>query len=234
MDSFYSQPLAICGIGCRFPGGVDDSSSFWDLLTEGRDGIVPVPQDRWSSSKFFDPDVRIPSKMYVNAGGFIDQNINEFDAEFFGISPREASRLDPQQRILLEITWEALEDAGISLSDIVGTSTGVFVGGFMADNLLTQLNPLNRDMIGAHSEIGSTLGILSNRISHFLDLQGPSMTVDTACSSSLTAFHLACQSLRSFECDTALAAGVNIMIRPENHIALSKGISGKRRTVQKL
>lgn len=223
MVAYPEHSIAICGIGCRFPGGVTDSRGFWNLMVEGRDGIVPVPGDRWDAERFYDREGKVPGTMYVNAGGFLRQPIDEFDASFFGISPREASRLDPQQRLMLEVAWEALEDAGMPHDRLAGTQTGVFVGGFMSDNLLTQLNPLNRDMIGPHSEIGATLGILSNRLSHFFDLRGPSLTVDTACSSSLTAFHLACRSLIEGECDVALAGGVNVMSRPENPIAMSKG-----------
>ncbi|MCR8547597.1 SDR family NAD(P)-dependent oxidoreductase [Salipiger sp. P9] len=223
MADYPHQATAICGIGCRFPGGVTDSKSFWQLLTEGRDGVTPVPADRWNAARFHDPEGKAPGKMYVNAGGFLQQRLDMFDAGFFGISPREASRLDPQQRLLLEVAWEALEDAGIPHDSLAGSSTGVFVGGFMSDNLLTQLNPLNRDLIGPHSEVGATLGILSNRLSHFFDLQGPSLTVDTACSSSLTAFHLACRALQAGECDLALVGGVSVMTRPETPIAMCKG-----------
>ena len=215
--------IAICGIGCRFPGNVVDPESFWNLMIEGRDGIIDVPSDRWDIDRFYDPDPVAAGRMYVRAGGFLQQRIDAFDAAFFGISPREAAHLDPQQRILLEVAWESFEDAGLPVDRIAGTSAGVFIGGFMVDNLLTQLSPLNRNAIGPHSEVGSTLSILANRLSHFFDLRGPSIAMDTACSSSLVAFHLGCQSLWRGECDVALVGGVNVMHRPENLIAMCKG-----------
>lgn len=215
--------IAIVGMGCRFPGGVNSPASFWELLKKGADGIIEVPPDRWNIDRFYDANPATPGKMYVRAGGFLKEKIDEFDALFFGISPREAGFIDPQQRILMEVAWEALEDAGIDPEKLAGSDTGVYVGGFMLDNLLTQFSPLNRDQIGSHSAVGSTLTILSNRLSYVFDLRGPSITLDTACSSSLVALHEACQSIWRGECTLALCGGVNIMHRPENPIAMCKG-----------
>lgn len=215
--------LAIIGVGCRFPGGVHNAASYWDLLASGRDGVIEVPDDRWNVDSFYDPRPDAPGKMYVRAGGFLTQRIDAFDAAFFGMSPREAAYLDPQQRLLMEVAWEALEDAGIAPENLAGSDTGVYVGGFMVDNMLTQFSPLNRDQIGPHSAVSSTLTILSNRLSYLFDLRGPSVTMDTACSSSLVAMHQACQSLWRGESCLALVGGVNVMHRPETMIAMCKG-----------
>jgi acyl transferase domain-containing protein/NADPH:quinone reductase-like Zn-dependent oxidoreductase/NADP-dependent 3-hydroxy acid dehydrogenase YdfG/acyl carrier protein len=217
------EMVAIIGIGCRFPGHVDGPETFWNLMKNGDDGIVEIPADRWNVDLFYDADPATPGKMYVRNGGFLTQNINEFDALFFGISPREAAVMDPQQRLLLEVAWEAVEDAGLDPERLAGSDTGVYIGGFMLDNLLTQFSPLNREHIGTHSAVGSTLTILSNRLSYLFDFRGPSMTLDTACSSSLVALHEACEAILRGECSLALCGGVNIMHRPENFIAMCKG-----------
>lgn len=228
-DSFASDgtstddPIAIIGIGCRFPGGSDSPRAFWELMAEGRDGITEVPEDRWNVDRFWDPDPRKPGKMYVKAGGFLRQRIDQFDALFFGMSPREAEYLDPQQRILLEVTWEAFEDAGMPAETLAGSNTGVYIGGFMLDNMLTQLNPNSRPLIGTHTAVSFTLSILANRLSYVFDLRGPNIAMDTACSSSMVAIHQACQALRRNECALAVAGGVNIMHRPEIPIAMCKG-----------
>lgn len=217
------EPIALVGIGCRFPGGSHDPESFWNLLVTGSDAIVDIPPERWNLRRFYDADQNKPGKMYVKQGGFLQQRIDEFDALFFGITPREAECIDPQQRLLLETSWEALEDAGIPHESVVGSNTGVFIGAFTLDHKLTQMGKMNRDLIGTHTAIGSTMTILSNRISYILDLHGPSMSVDTACSSSLVALHLASQAIWSGECSLALAGGVNVMMRPEYPIAMCKG-----------
>ena len=218
-----TEPIALVGIGCRFPGGVRHAESFWELLKTGRDAIIDVPSDRWNVRRFFDPDASKPGKMYVKQGGFLRQRIDAFDALFFGIAPREAECIDPQQRLLLETSWEALEDAGIPFEALAGSNTGVFIGAFTLDHKLTQMGKMNRQLIGTHTAIGSTMTILSNRISYVLDLRGPSMSLDTACSSSLVAVHLACQAIWRGECDLALAGGVNVMMRPEYPMAMCKG-----------
>lgn len=217
------EPIAIIGIGCRFPGGAQSPERFWELLKTGRDAIVDIPPDRWNVRRFYDPDASKPGKMYVRQGGFLQQRVDEFDAMFFGIAPREAECIDPQQRLLLETSWEALEDAGIPPETLAGSNTGVFIGAFTLDHKLTQMGKMNRHVIGTHTAIGSTMTILSNRISYVLDLRGPSMSVDTACSSSLVTSHLACQAIWRGECDVAMTGGVNVMMRPEYPIAMCKG-----------
>ena len=217
------EPIALIGIGCRFPGDSHDPESFWKLLVSGSDAIVDVPPERWNLKRFYDEDHNKPGKMYIKQGGFLQQRVDKFDALFFGITPREAECIDPQQRLLLETSWEALEDAGIPHESLIGSNTGVFIGAFTLDHKLTQMGKMNRDLIGTHTAIGSTMTILSNRISYVLDLRGPSMSIDTACSSSLVALHLASQAIWSGECNLAMAGGVNVMMRPEYPIAMCKG-----------
>ncbi|MES2295984.1 MAG: SDR family NAD(P)-dependent oxidoreductase [Pseudomonadota bacterium] len=216
-----TEPIAIIGIGCRFPGGAHNPEQFWDLLTERRDALGAIPAERWDLRRFFDPHPGVTGKTQVREAGFLQQSLTQFDPAPFGIAPREAEGLDPQQRLLLEVAWEALEDAGQDLSALRGSSTGVFMGGFCLDNLLIRLSPLNRDQIDQHTAASSTMTMLSNRLSYIFDLRGPSISIDTACSSSLAALHFACQSLSSGACDMALAGGVNIMLVPEFFLTLS-------------
>ncbi len=213
------EPIAVVGMGCRFPGGADSPRAFWRLLCEGGDGICEVPADRWNIDDFYDPDPGAPGKMNTRWGGFLPK-IAEFDAEFFGISPREAIRVDPQHRLLLEVAWEALENGGLPASSLAHTKTGVYVGVLGSDYALLQSQNLN-DM-DIFSGTGVSHSISANRLSYFLDLNGPSVALDTACSSSLVTVHLACQSLRRRESDVALAGGVNLILSPETTLALSK------------
>ena len=215
-----TEPLAVIGLGCRFPGGADSPDAFWDLLVNGRQGIREVPPDRWDIDAYFDPNPDQPGKMNTRWGGFLE-NIDQFDADFFGISPREAVTMDPQQRLLLEVAWETLEHAGVNPRDLAGSPTGVYAGICNGDyfQLLMREGPANID---AYIATGSAHSIASGRISYILGLEGPSLSVDTACSSSLIAVHLACQSLRLGECRLALAGGVNLILAPETTIALSK------------
>jgi acyl transferase domain-containing protein/acyl carrier protein len=217
------EPIAIVGMGCRFPGGSSNPEKFWSNLLDGKDCIVDVPAERWDSKRFYDSNREMPGKVYVNAGGFLQERIDEFDALFFGISPREAASLDPQQRMLLEVSWEALEDAGIDPDSLAGSDTGVYVGGFMLDNKLTQLSPLNRHSIAGNTAVGMTLTLLANRLSYVYDMKGPSMSIDTACSSSMVALDQACRAIWSGDSALALVGGVNIMHRPEIFIAMCKG-----------
>ncbi len=217
------EPLAIVGIGCRFAGGIHDPESFWAAMCAGTDGIVDVPADRWNLREFFSADPSAPGRMYVRQAGFVEQPIEDFDAQFFGISPREAGRVDPQQRLLLETTWEALEDAGISPRSWQGRRIGVYVGTFMLDSMLSQLgNPANRQLIDSHTSVGTMATPLSARLSYSFDFRGPVLSVDTACSSSLVAMHLGCSGVWSGECEAAVVAGVNVLFYPEVTIALCK------------
>jgi acyl transferase domain-containing protein/acyl carrier protein/short-subunit dehydrogenase len=217
------EPLAIIGLGCRFPGGADNPEGFWELLRNGVDAVTDVPADRWDSRRFFDQDPTKPGKMSVRQGGFLKRPLDHFDAQFFGMSPREAASLDPQQRLLLEVAWEALEEGGLPPERLAGSDTGVFIGAFTMDHLLTHMAPSNRHLLDIHGYGGGTLALLANRISHAFGFRGPSVTLDTACSSSLVAVHYACQALWGGECGLAVAGGVSVMFRPEYTIALTKG-----------
>ncbi|NDJ60633.1 MAG: type I polyketide synthase [Chloroflexi bacterium] len=223
MENHQTQPIAVIGMACRFPGGAHSPQQYWDMLTAGTDAIIDVPPDRWSSAQFYHPDHDQPGKTYVRQGGFLQQPLAGFDAAFFNITPREAQQLDPQQRLLLEITREAFEDAGMLPGQWSGSQTGVYVGAFTMDNMGQQLSHFNREHIMSHTGMSATMVMLSNRLSYTFNLIGPSMTVDTACSSSLVALHLACQALHNGDCDIALSGGVNVMFRPEFVVAISKG-----------
>src|ERR1700735_1959565 len=212
------DPIAIIGIGCRLPGA-SNPEDFWNLLRNGVDAITEVPAERWDVDAVFDPDPTVPGKMSTRWGGFIEQSAAEFDAQFFAIPPREAERMDPQQRLALEVAWEALEDAAIAPDKLSGTPTGVFLGISHSD--YDRLIYQDRSRLNAFNGTGSYHCIAANRISFLLNLTGPSMAVDTACSSSLVAVHLACQSLRLGESSLALAGGVNMNLSPEETLALA-------------
>lgn len=212
------EPIAIIGMACRFPGGANSPQAFWQLMGKGVDAISEVPANRWDIDALYDPNPATPGKMTTRWGGFLDQ-VDEFDADFFGISPREATRMDPQQRLFLEVAHEALEAAGQVRDQLAGSQTGVFVASYHND--YAQLQYADLMQIDAYTSTGSAHSIVANRLSYLLNLQGPSITVDTACSSSLVAAHLACQSLRSGESNLALAGGVSLILSPEVTISLS-------------
>ncbi len=213
------EPVAIIGIGCRLPGGVDSPQSFWRLLTEGRDAIREVPGDRWDVEELHTDDPAVPGKTTTRWGGFLDR-IDQFDPHFFGISAREAARMDPQQRLLAEVTWEALEDAGLVAEDLAGSATGVFIG--IATSDYGQLTFQDLDRVDAYTGTGNAFSIAANRLSYLFDLRGPSVAVDTACSSSLVAVHQAMASLAGGDCALAVAGGVNIVLSPALAINFSK------------
>src|ERR1700743_2663751 len=206
-----TEPIAVVGIGCRFPGNVTGPDSFWQLLLDGVDAIAEVPADRWDAGAFYDPDPSVSGRMTTKWGGFVP-DADAFDADFFGITPREATAMDPQQRLLLEVAWEALEHAGIPPESLRRSQTGVFAGACAGDYGYLAGTDLSR--VDAWSNIGGALSIIANRLSYFLDLRGPSVSVDTACSSSLVAVHMAAQSLRAGDCELAIAAGVNLLLSP--------------------
>jgi phthiocerol/phenolphthiocerol synthesis type-I polyketide synthase B len=215
------EPIAIVGIGCRFPGGIVDAASYWRALANGVDAITEIPADRIDLARWFDARPATPGRMMTRWGGFLDR-IEEFDALAFGISPREAERMDPQQRLLLETSWEALEDAGQDVSRLDGSRTGVFVGQWLSD--FESRIFADASGVDFYMTTGSGRYATSGRLSYTLGLRGPSLTLDTACSSSLVAVHLAVQSIRSGECDLALAGGVNVILQPQVSIAYSQSL----------
>ncbi|MEM9271361.1 MAG: type I polyketide synthase [Cyanobacteria bacterium P01_F01_bin.143] len=220
LESAKSEPIAIIGMGCRFPGGVNSPEALWKLLRDGVDTVTKIPSDRWDWETYYDQDPETPGKMDSPYGAFIG-NLQDFDAQFFGISPREALSLDPQQRLLLEVSWEALENAGLNPQQLRKTKTGVFIGIYNSDySALLLKRELSE--IDAYLGIGSTHSTASGRISYTLGLTGPSISIDTACSSSLVGVHLACQSLRNQESNLALVGGVNRFFLPEYEIYFSK------------
>ncbi|EAR3735662.1 hypothetical protein EJO83_28480, partial [Salmonella enterica] len=213
----FPGPIAIIGIGCRYPGGVQNTADFWQLMKKGEDVIDEVPKVRWDIDALYHPDAGVPGKIASRNGGFLAE-IDRFDAGFFGISPREAVSLDPQHRLLLETSWEALEDARIPPETLFESSTGVFFGvmpqEYAGDTALEDFN--------GYMKMGSSPSIASGRLSYILGLQGPAISVDTACSSSLVAVHLACQSLCNGETSMVLAGGVTINITPSMYLEFSR------------
>jgi acyl transferase domain-containing protein len=215
-----SEPIAVVGLSCRYPGGVEDSASYWRLLHDGVDAIQEIDASRWNVDDLFDPDPDKPGKVATRWGGFL-QAVDQFDPQLFGISPREAMSMDPQQRLALEAAWSALEHAGYAPDQLGGRAVGVFMGSCNAD--YTQLIISNdRDGMDMYTSTGNAHSVISGRIAYVLGLQGPAVSIDTACSSSLVAVHLAVQSLRMGECQMALAGGVNLILTPDTTIALSR------------
>lgn len=212
------EPIAIIGIGCRFPGA-KDPQAFWRLLRDGGEAISEVPADRWDAAAFYDPDPAAPGKINTRFGGFLDQ-IDQFDAAFFRLSSREAVQMDPQQRLLLEVAWEALEDAGQVPEHLLDSQTGIFVG--IMSNDYGWISRSDFYLVDAYSGSGNCFSIAANRLSYVFGFRGPSMAINTACSSSLVAVHLACASLHHGECSLALAGGVNVLLSPWNSIHFTK------------
>ncbi|MBG1266945.1 type I polyketide synthase [Nostoc sp. WHI] len=221
VERSQNEPIAIIGMGCRFPGDAHNPEAFWQQLRDGVDAIAPVPTGRWNTEAYYDSDPNAPGKIYTRDGGFLPQ-VDQFDAHFFGISPREAASLDPQQRLLLEVSWEALENAGQAPNQLIGSKTGVFVGIGQNDYAQLQMYSGNHQDINPYAGTGNGFAFASGRLSYILGLQGPNLAVDTACSASLVGVHLACQSLRAGECELALVGGVHLILSPEITIFLCK------------
>lgn len=216
-----NEPIAIVGMACRFPNS-DNPESFWENLIGAKDLIVEVPPHRWDKDKFYSPDPNTEGKMNTKFGGFL-KDVDAFDAAFFGIAPREARLMDPQQRLFLEVAWEALENAAISPHDLSGSKTGVFLGMMNHDDYgdLKRLFE-HPEKVDAHDSTGDSMAVAAGRLSYFLNLRGPCLTLDTACSSSLVAIHIATQSLRMDECTAAIVGGVNLILSPVTTLSFSQ------------
>ncbi|MGW2599739.1 SDR family NAD(P)-dependent oxidoreductase [Streptomyces klenkii] len=216
------EPVAVVGTACRLPGGITGLGGLWTALAEERDLITAgPPAGRVDAARFLDPDVERPGKAYTMAGGYLG-DVSGFDPEYFGISPREATHMDPQQRMLLEMTAEALDDAAIDAAGLAGSDTAVFVG--ISDMSYGGLQMARPEEVTAYAMSGSALSIAANRLSYVFDLRGPSIAVDTACSSSLTAVHQACETLRAGRCRVALAGGANLLLSPYHFIGFSRAL----------
>lgn len=214
------ESIAVIGVGCRLPGNSNDIDQFWHLLTEGREGLGETPPDRWDSNLFVSDDPTLSGKITSKRGGFISEGL-EFDAGFFGIAPVEARSLDPQQALLLEVVWQALEHGNITPKRLYNSNTGVFIGASSPDNSLGLMGGSLDEVDGYHGS-GCAFGPLAGRVSYFYGLLGPSFVVDTACSSSLVSLHLAADSLRRKECDLAIAGGVQINAHPGFSVTFSQ------------
>ena len=216
----HHEPIAVIGLSCRFPGA-PSPAAFWQLLQRGDDAITEIPGERWNKAEFFDPNPDTPGKMYVWQGGFIE-DVDQFDPQFFGIAPREAVSMDPQQRLMLEVVWEALENSGQAPSRLVGSETGVYIGISTNDYMQLGAGGGAVEEIDAYTGTGAAASIAAGRLSYILGLFGPNFPVDTACSSSLVALHLACQNLRSGDCRTAIVGGVNLILAPQTSVYFCK------------
>lgn len=215
-----TDPIAIVGMSCRFPGDADNVESLWKMCVESRDAWSTVPETRFNLNGYYHPDSNRPGATNVRGGHFLAEDPTHFDAPFFSITREEAAAMDPQQRLLLECSYEAFENAGITMRQLIGSDTSVFMGSFCRD----WTDILNRDIeaLPFYQATGTGQALLANRLSYFYDLRGPSVSIDTACSSSLVAVHLACQSLRTGESRQAIVGGSNVMLSHETMIAMSR------------
>ncbi|WP_024804252.1 SDR family NAD(P)-dependent oxidoreductase [Nocardia sp. BMG51109] len=219
LESGANEPIAVVGIGCRYPGGIASADDLWAFVADGKDAIGPFPTDRgWNTTELYDPAPGTTGKTYVREGGFV-YGAAGFDADFFGISPREATAMDPQQRIALEVTWEAVDHAGIDPHALRNSPTGIFLGATYSGYGHDQTAATDGD---GYRLTGTTPSVISGRIAYFLGTHGPAITLDTACSSSLVALHLATRALRTGECSLALAGGVTIISTPDGFIEFSR------------
>ncbi|WP_078449996.1 type I polyketide synthase, partial [Mycobacterium tuberculosis] len=210
VDRTRVTPVAVIGMGCRLPGGIDSPDRLWEALLRGDDLVTEIPADRWDIDEYYDPEPGVPGRTDCKWGAYLD-NVGDFDPEFFGIGEKEAIAIDPQHRLLLETSWEAMEHGGLTPNQMA-SRTGVFVGLVHTDYILVHAD--NQTFEGPYGNTGTNACFASGRVAYAMGLQGPAITVDTACSSGLTAIHLACRSLHDGESDIALAGGVYVMLEP--------------------
>ncbi|NER45701.1 MAG: SDR family NAD(P)-dependent oxidoreductase [Symploca sp. SIO1A3] len=214
-ENRHKEPIAIIGMGCRFPGKSDTPEAFWQLLRNGVNAVTDIPSSRWDLERYYDPNPA-PGKFYIRSAAFLQPDeIEQFDAEFFRMASREAASLDPQQRLLLEVSWEALEHAGVAPTSLAGSQTGVFVGIHWDDYSAERFYMVNPNDLNAYPTLSNLRSLSAGRIAYVLDLHGPTLQVDTACSSALVSVHLACQSLYDRECNLAIAGGVSLLLSPK-------------------
>ena len=204
-------PVAVIGMGCRLPGGIDSPEQLWEALLRGDDLVTEIPPDRWDADQYYDPEPGVPGRSVSKWGSFLD-DVAGFDSEFFGMGEREATAIDPQHRLLLETSWEAFEHAGLNPATVAGSSTGVFVGLTHGDYELLAADAGAAE--GPYGFTGTNFSFASGRVAYTLGLHGPAVTVDTACSSGLFAVHMACRSLHEGESELALAGGACVMLEP--------------------
>ena len=218
--SYPIEPIAIIGMGCRFPGAANPEQ-FWQLLRSGAEITREIPPERWNIDAYYDPDPNAPGKMYVRKGYFLEA-VDQFDPQFFNLAPREVIALDPQQRLLLEVSWETLEGANLPAATLAGSQTGLFLSTFWDDYSAHQIYGSDPQTIDRYNTLSNLRSMITGRLAHLLNIHGPSIQIDTACSASLTAIHLACQSLRNGECDLALSGGVFLLLAPEITLGLCR------------
>ncbi|MGC1804747.1 MAG: type I polyketide synthase, partial [Mycobacterium sp.] len=218
MDEAHVTPVAVIGMACRLPGGIDSPEQLWDALLRGDDMVTEIPADRWDADEYYDPERGVPGRSVCRWGSFLD-DVGGFDADFFGITAQEATAIDPQHRLLLETSWEAMEHAGINPATNTGTRTGVFVGLMHGDYTLLAAD--TEALQGPYGVTGTSFSLASGRIAYALQLHGPALTIDTACSSGLVSVHMACRSLHAGESDLALAGGATVVLDPRRYSSAS-------------
>lgn len=216
------EPIAIVGLGCRFPGGVNKIESLWQLLMDKKDVSKPIPKDRWDNEAIYDPDPLRPGHTHARTAAFLEEDVKAFDAGFFGIVPREAKSIDPLQRMILEVVYEALEEAGIAADSLKGTNTAVFIAIGNSDYIQARFRSGNLETMDVYDATGIPFATAAGRVSYLYDLQGPNFALDAACASSIVGLHLACESLQKGESDTAIVASANLLLTPELFVGLSK------------
>jgi len=216
------EPIAIVGLGCRFPGGIRSLEALWQLLLDKKDAVVAIPEDRWDNDAIYDPDPLRPGHTHARSAAFLEDDVKAFDADFFGIVPREAKSIDPLQRMILEVVYEALEEAGIAADSLKGTNTAVFIAIGNSDYIQARFRSGNLETMDVYDATGIPFATAAGRVSYLYDLQGPNFALDAACASSIVGLHLAAESLRKGESDTAIVASANLLLTPELFVGLSK------------